>query len=48
MRDADRAAAVAADGRVGTPTDVVGLTAFLVGDEAARLTGQVLRVRGGA
>lgn len=48
MTDAHRADAVGADGRVGTPEDVVGLTAFLLSDGAARLTGQVLRARAGA
>lgn len=48
MTDADRAEAVGADGRIGTPEDVVGPTAFLLSDEASRLTGQVLRVRAGA
>ena len=48
MTDRDRAEARGADGRVGTPEDVVGLTAFLLGDDAARLSGQVLRVRSGA
>lgn len=47
MKDRDRAEAVGADGRIGAPEDVVGLTAFLLGDEASRLTGQVLRVRSG-
>lgn len=47
--DADRRrAAASADGRVGTPGDVVGLAAFLLSSAASRLTGQVLRVRGGA
>lgn len=47
--DADqRRVAVSADGRVGTPEDVVGSVAFLLSSAASRLTGQVLRVRGGA
>lgn len=33
--------------RVGRPEDIVALTAFLLSDGAERLTGQVLRVRGG-
>lgn len=47
MDDAARAAARAPDGRVGQSTDVVALTMFLLSAGAARLTGQVLRVRGG-
>jgi len=36
------------DGRVGTPEDVARVVHFLVSDDAARLTGQVVRVRGGS
>jgi 3-oxoacyl-[acyl-carrier protein] reductase len=35
------------DGRWGTPDDVAGLVAFLVGDEGARIRGQVIDAEGG-
>jgi 3-oxoacyl-[acyl-carrier protein] reductase len=35
------------DGRWSTPDDVAGVVAFLAGDDAARLTGQVIDVEGG-
>ena len=34
-------------GRVGTPEDVAGVAAFLVSDDAAFISGQVVYVRGG-
>jgi 2-hydroxycyclohexanecarboxyl-CoA dehydrogenase len=34
-------------GRIGQPEDVAGAVAFLVSDEAAFVTGQVLSVSGG-
>ena len=34
-------------GRLGQPDDVAGAVAFLVSDEAAFITGQVLSVSGG-
>ncbi|MBD3880009.1 MAG: SDR family oxidoreductase, partial [Quinella sp. 1Q5] len=34
-------------GRMGTPEDVANAVAFLVSDEAAYITGQVLSVDGG-
>ena len=34
-------------GRLGTPEDVAGLCAFLMGDEASFITGQVIGVDGG-
>jgi len=34
-------------GRLGTPEDVAGGVAYLVSDEAAYVTGQVLSVSGG-
>jgi 2-hydroxycyclohexanecarboxyl-CoA dehydrogenase len=34
-------------GRLGTPEDVAGAVAYLVSDEAAYVTGQVLSVSGG-
>ena len=34
-------------GRLGTPTDIANLTAFLVSDEASFITGQALNVTGG-
>ena len=33
--------------RIGTPADVANVVAFLAGDEASYITGQVLRVDGG-
>ncbi len=47
MDDGARADGRAPDGRVGLPDDVVETVAFLLADGAERLTGQVLRVRGG-
>ena len=35
-------------GRLGQPTDIVGLVAFLAGPESSWLSGQVIRVNGGA
>jgi 3-oxoacyl-[acyl-carrier protein] reductase len=34
-------------GRIGRPRDIAGAVAFLCGDDAAWITGQVLRVNGG-
>lgn len=34
-------------GRLGRPTDIVGIVAFLAGPESAWLSGQVIRVNGG-
>lgn len=34
-------------GRLGTPEDIAGAVAFLAGDDAAYITGQVLSVNGG-
>jgi NAD(P)-dependent dehydrogenase (short-subunit alcohol dehydrogenase family) len=34
-------------GRIGRPQDIAGAVAFLCGDDAAWITGQVLRVNGG-
>ena len=34
-------------GRVGLPADVVGVVRFLIGDESAYITGQVIHVNGG-
>ena len=34
-------------GRMGTPEDVANAVAFLVSDQAAYITGQVLSVNGG-
>jgi NAD(P)-dependent dehydrogenase (short-subunit alcohol dehydrogenase family) len=43
----DKALAETATGRLGTPEDVVGAVLFLPSDEAAHITGEVLRVDGG-
>lgn len=43
----DKALAETATGRLGTPEDVVGAVLFLLSDEAAHVTGEVLRVDGG-
>ncbi|MEO0677207.1 MAG: SDR family oxidoreductase [Pseudomonadota bacterium] len=40
-------AGLAALGRVGAPNDIAGVVAFLLSDEAAYLTGEVVRVSGG-
>ncbi|MEO1797505.1 MAG: SDR family oxidoreductase, partial [Pseudomonadota bacterium] len=40
-------AELAALGRVGAPNDIAGVVAFLLSDEAAYLTGEVVRVSGG-
>ena len=34
-------------GRLGQPSDIVGIVAFLAGPESSRLSGQVIRVNGG-
>ncbi|TVR93033.1 MAG: SDR family oxidoreductase [Trueperaceae bacterium] len=47
MTDADRTDAIAPDGRGGHPDDITALITFLLSDGAKRMTGQVLRVRGG-
>jgi len=47
MGAAARDDARAPDGRVGLPDDVVETVRFLLSDGAERITGQVLRVRGG-
>jgi 3-oxoacyl-[acyl-carrier protein] reductase len=49
MSDAQRAelAARSPDGRVGTPEEVARVVRALVRDDAARATGQIVRVRGG-
>jgi 3-oxoacyl-[acyl-carrier protein] reductase len=38
----------ALDGRVSTPEEVARVVRFLVSDEGARVTGQIVRVRGGS
>jgi len=43
----DKALAETATGRLGTVEDVVGAVLFLLSDEAAHVTGEVLRVDGG-
>ena len=43
----DKALAETAGGRLGTVEDVVGAVLFLLSDEAAHVTGEVLRVDGG-
>lgn len=35
------------DGQIGTPEDAAGVVAWLVGDEAARMTGQTIDAEGG-
>ena len=42
-----RAQREALGGRVGKPADVAAAVRFLVSDAASRVTGQILRVRGG-
>jgi NAD(P)-dependent dehydrogenase (short-subunit alcohol dehydrogenase family) len=34
--------------RVGTPDEIAGVVAFLLGDDAAYITGEVVSVDGGA
>ena len=34
-------------GKIGEPSDVANMTAFLVGDESRYITGQVISVDGG-
>nr|WP_255278966.1 SDR family oxidoreductase [Actinomadura madurae] len=34
--------------RVGTPEEIAGVVAFLLGDDAAYITGEVVSVDGGA
>jgi NAD(P)-dependent dehydrogenase (short-subunit alcohol dehydrogenase family) len=43
----DRAIGAVPLGRAGQPSDVAGVAAFLASDDAAYITGQVLRVNGG-
>lgn len=43
----DEAVKVTPLGRLGSPTDVAGAVSFLASDDAAFITGQVLRVDGG-
>jgi 3-oxoacyl-[acyl-carrier protein] reductase len=40
--------AQAANGRAGTPADIVGTVLFLASPAASHITGQVLHVNGGA
>lgn len=47
---AEREAAIVEEtplGRIGTPTDIAGITAFLVSDEASWITGEVVQISGG-
>jgi 3-oxoacyl-[acyl-carrier protein] reductase len=43
----DKALAETATGRLGSVEDVVGAVLFLLSDDAAHVTGEVLRVDGG-
>ncbi len=45
--DVERSIAATPVGRIGRPEDIAAACAFLVGDEASYITGQIIGVNGG-